>query len=53
MKKWIIWFEQINQDVVRVEANTEDEAIKKAEKEWMKNNYPEITEIKEIKEETK
>ena len=34
MKKWKIWFDQVNQTVYEVEARTKDSAIFKAQREW-------------------
>jgi len=42
MKKWRIYFEQINQTYLDVEARTEDSARLKAEREWREENPPRI-----------
>ncbi len=52
MKKWIIYFTQVNQEAIEVEANTKDEARTMAMKEWRLNIYPDY-EIQEIPKEAK
>ena len=47
MKKWRIWFEQINKTHIDVEARTEDSAILKAKREWQEESEPIVTDIQE------
>ena len=47
MKKWRVWFEQINQTYIDVEARTEDSAILKAKREWREENEPLMGDIQE------
>ena len=48
MKKWRVWFEQINQTYIDVEARTEDSAILKAKREWQEENKPRVGAIQEL-----
>ena len=34
MKKWTIWFDQVNQTKFEIEARIEESAILKAQREW-------------------
>ncbi len=43
MGKWVVYFEQVNQDAIEVEADTRDEARQKAMKDWKRNIYPNYT----------
>lgn len=38
--KWIFYFEQINADVVHVESEGFEDAVKKAREEWRMANLP-------------
>jgi 1,2-phenylacetyl-CoA epoxidase PaaB subunit len=50
MKTWRVWFEQANQDMFEVEAETEQEAIVEAKEKWMRrNDTPDIIRIEEMK----
>ena len=53
MKKWKIWFDQVNQTVYEVEARTKDSAIFKAQREWTNDfngSYPSYVEEQEESE---
>ena len=46
MTRWKVWFSQVNQVVLEVDAASEAEAIVKAEKEWKRSfGYPEVIEV--------
>lgn len=51
MKKWAVWIEQINANLIRVEAATEAEARAKAKAEWQRIWVPEIVDIQEESDE--
>lgn len=47
MKTWKIYFEQINEDMITVDAETRDKAILEATRTWKETNTPFITSIVE------
>lgn len=50
MKEFTIWFEQVNQQMIRVEARTIESAKIKAQREWHEDNcVPLISDIEEAK----
>lgn len=50
MKKWRVWFEQVNQDYLDVVACTKAAAILDAKYEWrLMNRNPKVIDIKELK----
>lgn len=45
--KFKVWFDQVNQQVFTVEAKSKEEAIRKAQKDWMLSfQYPDPSDIK-------
>jgi hypothetical protein len=42
MKKWRVWFDQVNQTVYEVDAESREDAIKKAERIWKGENFPPV-----------
>lgn len=46
-KKFIVYFEQVNQQAIEVKADSKDEARQKAMSKWKENIYPdyEIVEV--------
>jgi hypothetical protein len=54
MKKYRVWFEQVNQSLYEVEAPSRDEAIREAGRSWLKWNFPpEVLDTEELEGETK
>ena len=49
MKRWMVWIQQINRDMIEVDAETEEEAIRQARLRWRQETYPEVTDIVEVK----
>ena len=45
IKEWDVTFEQVNQQIIRVDARTRDSAVLKAKREWLENNEPKIIEV--------
>ena len=48
MAKYLVWFEQVNADMIEVDAGGIEEAKLKAKKEWLLYNTPIIVEVKEV-----
>jgi hypothetical protein len=50
-KKYRVYFNQINQTYIDIDASNPEEARIKAEKEWIKENPPDVMGLPELLEE--
>lgn len=45
-RRYQVWIDQINQDIVEVLATDEHDAREKAEKKWRRETYPTATQVR-------